>query len=220
MGIRIRTRFFICSIIGALVFGVPATFGPEAVTVSVAEASHSSSGWRESASTQKKIRKLSKKAVKELRVPVIGVSAKSLSDTWGDARSSGRTHEGIDIIAKRGTLIVSPTDAVVTRIGDDNLGGKVVYTANPGGERFYYAHLDRFAKGLKVGQVLKPGDLIGYVGNTGNASHTIPHLHLGIYKKGALNPFPRLKKTFTAEEQRSFLVRELELTKKELAKND
>lgn len=204
--------------LGVAVFCIPATVGLKAVTVSVVEASHTSSSWRESASTQRKIRKLPKKAVKELRVPVIGVTVKSLSDTWGDSRSNGRAHEGIDIIAKRGTLVVSPTDAVVTRIGDDNLGGKVVYTANPGGERFYYAHLDGFAKGLKVGQVLKPGDLIAYVGNTGNASHTVPHLHLGIYKKGAGNPFPRLKKVFIQAEQQKILLLEIERVKKEIAK--
>lgn len=139
-----------------------------------------------------------------VKIPVLfGVRVTSLEDTWGDARSSGRTHEGIDIMAPRGTLIVSPTDAIVTTVENSGNGGIHVFTANPGGERYYFAHLDGFAKGLVEGQALRAGDLIGYVGNTGNASGGPTHLHFGIYEgdRVALNPYPRLTLPFTTKER-------------------
>jgi hypothetical protein len=142
--------------------------------------------------------------VTNVRIPILlGVSVTNLEDTWGDARSSGRTHEGIDIMAPRGTLVVSPTDAIVTTVENSGNGGNHVFTANPGGERFYYAHLDSFAKGLAEGQVLKAGDLVGYVGNTGNASGGPTHLHFGIYHddRVAFNPFPRLTLEFSLQER-------------------
>ncbi len=137
-----------------------------------------------------------------LKIPVLmGVEVKNLSDSWGDARSNGRTHEGIDILAPRGTPIVSPTNAVVSSTGFGANGGNYVYTINAGGERFYFAHLDSYAPGIASGKVLAPGDVIGYVGNTGNASGGPPHLHFGIYNRGASNPYPRLTLTFTDEEK-------------------
>jgi len=71
--------------------------------------------------------------------------------------------------------------------------------------RYYYAHLDKFADGLKVGKVLKKGDLIGYVGTTGNASGGAPHLHFGIYKDGPTNPFPRVTKEFSLKDKMKIL---------------
>lgn len=143
--------------------------------------------------------------VDDLKIPILfGVTIPDLYDSWGDARSSGRTHEGIDILAPRGQFIVSPTDAVVSTVDTGGNGGKHVFTTNPGGERYYYAHLDAFAEGLSEGDVLKAGDLIGYVGNTGNASGGITHLHFGIYqndRNGTTNPFPRLTREFTAKEK-------------------
>jgi peptidoglycan LD-endopeptidase LytH len=156
-----------------------------------------------SSSARADIQNLDDAPALEMRIPVLlDVSRSQLTDTWGNARSNGRTHEGVDIIAPKGAFIVSPTEAVVTRIGYGSTGGNYVYTANPGKETFYYAHLDSAKAGLKVGDVLKPGDLIGYVGNTGNASATSPHLHLTIYNSsGPLNPFPRLTKEFTLKER-------------------
>jgi murein DD-endopeptidase MepM/ murein hydrolase activator NlpD len=175
--------------------------------------------WVAAAKAERKAKKYGRKPVAAFVVPVLGIDVDSLEDTWGHARSHGRTHEGVDIIAPRGSVVVSPTKAVVIRIGKDTLGGTVVYTANAGGERFYYAHLDRVAKGLKVGQELTIGDVIGYVGNTGNASSTVPHLHLGIYgKKGATNPFPRITKELSPEVQKKILASELMKKKTELAK--
>ncbi len=138
-----------------------------------------------------------------LRVPILfDMSVTELQDTWGDTRSGGRSHEGTDIIVPRGSLIVTPTNAVVTNVGYDSRGGNYVLTANPGGEQFYYAHLNEIADGVVPGKSLERGDLLGYAGNTGNAIRTLPHLHFGIYYKGiAQNPFPRLVLEFSLEER-------------------
>lgn len=139
-------------------------------------------------------------SIQDLKIPVLGIKVASLVDSWGDARSNGRSHEGIDILAPRGTPIISPTKAVVSQIGYGANGGNYVYTINPGGERFYYAHLDSYAEGLVKGKVLEAGDVIGHVGNTGNASGGPTHLHFGIYKNGASNPYPRITVNWTSEE--------------------
>ena len=127
-----------------------------------------------------------------LPVPVEGVTARRLADTWGAARAGGRTHQGIDIFAKRGTPVVSATEGVVTRIGENTLGGQTVWVMGPGRQMHYYAHLDGYAD-IRRGQLVAPGDVLGFVGNTGNAKGTPPHLHYGIYAGGgALNPYPLL----------------------------
>ncbi len=152
--------------------------------------------WGVSSSTERKINDLDNESEDDIVVPILlGVMVEDLDDTWGDARANGRTHEGTDIFAPRGAFIVSPTDAVVTRIDYGDTGGRVVYTANPGGELFYYAHLEDYADGLNEGDELKKGDLIGYVGNSGNASAASTHLHFAITDEdGALNSFPRMTK--------------------------
>ena len=128
-----------------------------------------------------------------LPVPVRGVEARALRDTWGGARSGGRRHEGIDIFAKRGTAVVSATEGVVLRVSTNSLGGQVVWVLGPGGQRHYYAHLDRYAD-IENGQRVRPGIILGYVGTTGNAAGTPPHLHYGIYESGgAINPYPLLR---------------------------
>lgn len=159
--------------------------------------------FRVSDETKIKIMELDGEPAELLPVPILfGVRIGDFSDTWGESRVGGRAHNGIDIIAPRGELIVSPSKAVVTKVGRDNKGGNYVITANPGGEQFYYAHLDAAAEDLATGDVLGPGDLIGYVGNTGNARGRSPHLHFGVYYKGlARNPFPRFIREFSAEEK-------------------
>lgn len=135
-------------------------------------------------------------------IPILlGVEAADVYDSWGDARSQGRVHEGTDIMAPRGAYVVAPAESVVSSIGVGANGGNFVYTINPGGERFYFAHLDAYAEGLEVGDILEKGDLIGYVGNTGNASGGPTHLHFGIYAGGAQNPYPRLTTAFTLAER-------------------
>ena len=132
-----------------------------------------------------------------LPVPVKGISRNQLRDTWGSARSHGRSHEGIDIMAERGTKVYSATEGLVADLRNNNLGGKVIWVLGPSGSWHYYAHLDGHKRGLNVGDYVHKGDLIGYVGNTGNARHTAPHLHYGIYLngkgRGAVNPYSYLR---------------------------
>ncbi|QEI07467.1 M23 family metallopeptidase [Pigmentiphaga aceris] len=127
-------------------------------------------------------------------VPVAGVMRRNLVDTWGGARSGGRRHEGIDIFASRGTAVIAATDGLVARIGENRLGGRTVWVYGPGRQRHYYAHLDRYAEDLSAGDRVAVGDVLGYVGDSGNARGTPPHLHYGIYTmSGAINPYPLLK---------------------------
>jgi|SRR5436190_398484 len=127
-----------------------------------------------------------------LPVPVEGVRSRGLVDTWGAARSGGRRHQGIDIFAERGTPVLSATDGIVLRVGQNRLGGNVVTVLGPGAEAHYYAHLDAFGA-FEAGDIVKAGDVLGRLGDTGNAKGTPPHLHYGIYRwSGAVNPFPRL----------------------------
>lgn len=132
-----------------------------------------------------------------LPVPVKGISRTQLRDTWGAARSQGRSHEGIDIMAERGTKVYSATEGLVADLRNNNLGGKVIWILGPSGSWHYYAHLDGHKRGLNVGDYVHKGDLIGYVGNTGNARATAPHLHYGIYLngkgRGAVNPYSYLR---------------------------
>jgi len=152
----------------------------------------------------KRINELPKNPVTNLPVPIVfGVDVGDVTDTWGEARSNGRTHEGTDIFAPRGMLIASPTKAVVHRIGTSGRGGLHVWTINPGGERFYYAHLNGIYPGLEVGDKLEVGDPIGFVGDSGNAKGGQTHLHWGIYSNDwkATNPFPRITRNLNEEEQ-------------------
>ena len=132
-----------------------------------------------------------------LPIPVHHVKAKQLTDTWGAARGQGRRHEGIDIMAPRGTKVFSATEGLIADLRNNNLCGKVIWVMGPSGTWHYYAHLDGHKRGLQVGDYVKKGELIGYVGNTGNARHTLPHLHYGIYLegkgRGAVNPYPYLR---------------------------
>lgn len=132
-----------------------------------------------------------------LPIPVDGIQAKNLKDTWGNARSQGRSHEGIDILAPRGTKVFSATEGIVASLKSNNLGGTVVWIIGPSGAWHYYAHLDQQQRGLNEGDYIQKGALIGYVGNTGNAQHTAPHLHYGLYLlgkgRGAVNPYPYLR---------------------------
>ncbi|MGY0505334.1 M23 family metallopeptidase [Luteimonas sp. e5] len=129
-----------------------------------------------------------------LPVPVEGVAARRIADTWGAARSGGRRHEGVDIFAARGTPVRSSTRGLVIDLRESGLGGRQVWVLGPGGERHYYAHLDDFAPGIRRFDLLQPGTLLGYVGDSGNARGTPPHLHYGIYRTdGAYNPWPLLQ---------------------------
>jgi murein DD-endopeptidase MepM/ murein hydrolase activator NlpD len=128
-----------------------------------------------------------------LPVPVEGVAARDLRDTWGAARSGGRRHQGIDIFARRGTPVRSATRGIVVTVGTNRLGGRIVRVLGPGLEWHYYAHLDGYGE-FAPGELVDAGDVLGFVGDTGNARGTPPHLHYGIYDCTgcAGNPFPRL----------------------------
>ncbi len=128
-----------------------------------------------------------------LAVPVQGVKPARLNDTWGAARSGGRKHEGIDIFAKRGTPVLASTEGIVLRVGTNRLGGNVVWVLGPGGQRHYYAHLEGYGD-VRPGMRVQPGHVLGFVGNSGNAASTPPHLHYGVYERGgARNPYPLLR---------------------------
>jgi len=129
-----------------------------------------------------------------LLVPVEGVRPAALADTWGASRGQGRTHEGIDIFARCGHPVVSATEGIVLGLGENTLGGLTVRVLGPGGSMHYYAHLSRYGP-VGAGDHILPGDILGHVGNTGNAARTPCHLHYGIYLKGgARNPYPYLVK--------------------------
>ena len=137
-----------------------------------------------------------------LLIPVAGVKAANLSDTFNQSRAAGRPHEAIDIAAPKGTPVLAVDDGKVVKLFNSKPGGLTVYQFDPG-ERlaYYYAHLDGYAPGLAEGQHLKRGDLVGYVGSTGNASPAAPHLHFAVFvlepekrwwKGTAINPYPLL----------------------------
>lgn len=130
----------------------------------------------------------------QLPMPVKGITSTQINDTWGAARGQNRKHEGIDIFAKRGTDVLSTTQGIVAKVGVDSLGGKVVWVVGPDLSRHYYAHLEAYAPHLDVGDWVEKGAVLGYVGNTGNAKNTPPHLHYGIYftGQGVVNPYPYL----------------------------
>jgi murein DD-endopeptidase MepM/ murein hydrolase activator NlpD len=128
-----------------------------------------------------------------LPVPVEGVEPSQLADTWGAARSEGRAHEGIDIFAPRETQVLAATRGVVVRRGWNRLGGRTISILGPGGQYHYYAHLEGYDD-PDLGDWVEAGEVIGYVGDSGNAQGTPTHLHYGIYEGGeAINPYPRLK---------------------------
>lgn len=130
----------------------------------------------------------------ELPVPVYNVSLDTIDDTWGTARAAGRTHEGVDIFAERGTPVFSATTGYVIRKNIGTRGGVNVMTVGPGGLYYYYAHLERIASGIERGAYVTPDTILGFVGNSGNATNTPPHLHFGIYPRewDAINPYPLL----------------------------
>jgi murein DD-endopeptidase MepM/ murein hydrolase activator NlpD len=137
-----------------------------------------------------------------LLMPVQGYDVKNLRDNFDETRGGVRKHEALDIMAPRGTPVVAVDDGVVTKLFRSIAGGITIYQYDRS-ESFvyYYAHLDRYADGLREGQAIKRGEVIGYVGSTGNAPANAPHLHFTIFELGpekkwwrgkAMNPFPYL----------------------------
>lgn len=139
---------------------------------------------------------------RNLAMPVEGVARSALRDTFSDARSAGRRHDAIDIAAARGTRVYAVDDGTVVKLFRSIPGGITIYQFDPSrGLSYYYAHLDRYADGLREGAPVRRCELIGYVGTTGNAPANAPHLHFGVAALGAqkrwwegsaLNPYPAL----------------------------
>jgi murein DD-endopeptidase MepM/ murein hydrolase activator NlpD len=128
-----------------------------------------------------------------LAMPVQDVSKRHVADTWHAPRGTDRVHEGQDIFAPKGTPVLSATPGLVYNIGENNLGGQTVSVIGRGGRVYYYAHLDAYAPTLREGDYVTTKTILGYVGTTGNAKGTPPHLHFGVYATGgAINPLPLL----------------------------
>ncbi len=131
-----------------------------------------------------------------LSFPVKGLDSRQISSYFGVPRDGGRRrHEGVDIFAPRGTPALAGVDGVISRVGTNDLGGNVVFLSdNVHNQNLYYAHLDR--ANVTDGQRVLVGDTIGFVGNTGNARTTGPHLHFGIYifGEGAVDPLPYIRR--------------------------
>jgi murein DD-endopeptidase MepM/ murein hydrolase activator NlpD len=137
-----------------------------------------------------------------LLLPVAGVAAAQLTDTFNQTRDGTRRHEALDIMAARGTPVLAAADGKLVKLFTSVPGGLTIYEFDPSGTwAYYYAHLDHYAPGLAEGQSLKRGQVIGYVGSTGNASEEAPHLHFAIFVLGAekqwwkgtaIDPFPLL----------------------------
>jgi len=140
-----------------------------------------------------------------IAMPIEDVSKKQIADTWHAPRGSDRLHEGQDIFAPRGTPVLSATEGYIVNIGENNLGGQTVSVIGAGGRTYYYAHLDSYAPQIAEGDYVIRKTLLGYVGTTGNAGGTPPHLHFGVYASGgAMNPLPLLSdRPSPAEKPRS-----------------
>lgn len=146
---------------------------------------------------------LSTNILSTLLMPVVGLSPDKLYDSWGDPRDGGRRrHRGIDIFAPRGTPVVAVTDSYISYIGNWGKGGRSLWLTTDEGVSFYYAHLDRWAPGIYEGLGVRKGDIVGYVGNTGNAVSTPPHLHFAVLlNEEAVNPYPVLRKAMRSKGQ-------------------
>ena len=118
-----------------------------------------------------------------LAFPVRPGSDRDIGSRFGAPRDAGaRSHHGIDIFAKRGTPVVAAAAGTVSRVNETNIGGKVVWMRDESGNSLYYAHLD--SQAVSSGMRVDVGDTLGFVGNTGNARTTPPHLHFGVYRRG------------------------------------
>lgn len=129
--------------------------------------------------------------------PVEGKNSQAISSFFGDPRDGGaREHHGVDIFATRHTPVLAPSNASVTRIGEGNIGGKYIWLYDSKRSMYlYFAHLE--TQDVSQGEKVRAGQLIGTVGNTGNARSTPPHLHFGIYSNGPIDPFHFIVETDT-----------------------
>jgi murein DD-endopeptidase MepM/ murein hydrolase activator NlpD len=139
---------------------------------------------------------------RDLAPPISGLKRSEILDTFDQGRAGGKRHEATDIMAPRGTPIHAVEDGTIRKLFLSKAGGNTIYEFDPQAVYcFYYAHLDRYAEGLQEGMKMRKGDVIGYVGSTGDAVRTAPHLHFAIVRLGtdkkwwegtAINPYPIL----------------------------
>jgi murein DD-endopeptidase MepM/ murein hydrolase activator NlpD len=139
---------------------------------------------------------------RNLTLPIRGLGIRDIQDTYAQSRAGGKAHEATDILSPRGTPVLAMDDGVIQKLFLSKPGGLTIYEFDR--EEmfcFYYAHLDRYAEGLREGMRVHRGDVIGYVGTTGNAPPNTPHLHLAIFRLGpekrwwqgtAVDPYPVL----------------------------
>ena len=122
-----------------------------------------------------------------LRVPIDGEDIESLKNGFAERRDAGgRPHEAVDMLAPRNTPVHAVDSGSVAKLFTSKAGGLTIYQFDPGGRLcYYYAHLERYADGLKDGQAISQGDVIGYVGTTGNAPANTPHLHFAVFELNA-----------------------------------
>jgi len=142
-----------------------------------------------------------------ITIPVLGIAASQLKPTFNQARA-GHVHHALDILAPRGTAVVAAVDGTIRRLFTSGAGGITIYEFD-GDEAlvYYYAHLDRYADGIREGMRVRQGDVIGYVGTTGNAPESTPHLHFAIgrltaakkwWESEAIDPYPILTRPASA----------------------
>jgi murein DD-endopeptidase MepM/ murein hydrolase activator NlpD len=141
-------------------------------------------------------------ALSGILVPVAGVAREDLRDSFDEPRSGGRRHAALDILAPRNTPVLAAADGVVVKLFTSDAGGLTIYEVEPSGHyELYYAHLESYAPGVHEGDAVRQGQVIGYVGTSGNAPKDVPHLHFAIYRLGpdrrwwkgdALDPYPLL----------------------------
>ncbi len=137
---------------------------------------------------------------RDILLPVAGMTTNRLQDTFDEGRDAGRSHRALDILAPRGTPVLSADSGRIIRISVSTLGGNTVYATDPLGRIvYYYAHLDGYQRGLAQGALVARGDTLGFVGTTGNAPKDTPHLHFQVMRMPAdgkywigepINPFP------------------------------
>jgi peptidoglycan LD-endopeptidase LytH len=140
--------------------------------------------------------------LQSLLIPVVGISKGDLRDQFTEPRSGGRVHQALDILAPRNTPVVAAADGTVAKLFSSRAGGLTIYQFEPSGQHtLYYAHLESYAPGLDEGDAVRRGQVIGYVGTSGNAPRDVPHLHFAIFRLGpdrrwwdgeAINPYPLL----------------------------
>lgn len=144
-----------------------------------------------------------------LTVPVAGADPARIADAFDAPRGGDRRHRAIDILAPRGTAVIAADDGRILRLASNSLGGITVYATDPTSSIvYYYAHLERYRRGVREGDRLERGDTIGYVGTSGNAPRGTPHLHFQVmlmpddgrwWTGEPVNPLPLLRRATAGE---------------------